>query len=139
MSYDFDTLMNEAYESLEKTTNNTHLILPKIIYETTVTRIHWRNVIDYLKIIKRQPDHFISFIKAEYPDKEISWFSNSISDGIIIHGKFLKQQLLHDFAMKYINVYVICSACKSADTELTKLSSKMYSFECLDCGHNKNM
>ena len=139
MSYDFNTLMNEAYDSLEKTTNDTHLILPKVICETTVTRIHWKNVTDYLKIIKRKPDHFINFIKVEYPDKEVSWFSNSISDGIIIHGKFLKQQLLQDLAMKYINAYVICSACKSADTELSKSSSKMYYFECLDCGHNKNM
>ena len=138
MSYDFDTLMNEAYDSLENTTNNTHLILPKIICEITVTRINWKNVNEYLKIIKRHPDHFINFLKIEYPDKEFSWFSGSISDGLIIHGKFLKQQFIHDFALKYINMFVICSACKSADTNLIK-NSKLYCFECLDCGHSKNL
>lgn len=138
MSYDFDTLMNEAYESLERK-NETHLILPKIECISTVTKLHWKNVINYLKVIKRKPDHFITFLKTEYPDKEISWFSNSISDGIIIHGKFLKQQIINDIAIKYINQFVICSACKSIDTELVKAFSKMNYFECLNCGHNKNM
>lgn len=138
MSYDFDTLMNEAYECLEKK-NTTHLILPKIDYTSTVTRLHWKNVIDFLRVIRRNSNHFITFLKTEYPDKEISWFSNSVSDGIIIHGKFLKQQIINDIAIKYINQYVICSACKSTDTELVKTSSKMNCFECLSCGHNKNI
>jgi translation initiation factor 2 beta subunit (eIF-2beta)/eIF-5 len=138
MTYEFNVLMNEAYEQLEKKPDS-QLILPKINCETTVTRLHWKNVVDYLKIIKRNPDHFINFLKTEYPDKEISWFSGSLSDGLIIHGKFLKQQLIHDFLLKYINQFVTCSACKSNETELTKLSSKLYCFECLDCGHNKNI
>jgi translation initiation factor 2 beta subunit (eIF-2beta)/eIF-5 len=138
MSYDFDTLMNEAYDCLEKKNEN-HLILPKIVCVSTVTKLHWKNVINYLKVIKRKPDHFITFLKIEYPDKEINWFSNSISDGIIIHGKFLKQQIINDIVIKYINQFVICSACKSINTELIKSSSKMHYFECLDCGHNKNM
>jgi len=138
MNYEFNILMNEAYESLEKN-NDAKLVLPKIEYETAVTRLHWKNVIDYLRLIKRNPEHFISFLKSEYQDKEISWYSGNIADGLIIHGKFLKQQIINDFILKYINQFVTCSACKSNDTELSKLSSKLYSFECLSCGHNKNM
>ena len=137
MTYDFDTLMNEAYELLDKK-NDSPLILPKIECTSTVTKLHWNNVINYLSVIKRSPEHFITFLKTEYPDKEISWFSNSISDGIIIHGKFLKQQIINDIAIKYINQYVICSACKSIDTELVKIS-RINTFECLSCGHNKNI
>ena len=138
MTYEFDTLMNEAYESLEKK-NDTKLVLPKIDCVTSVTRLHWKNVIDYLILIKHNPEHFIGFLKTEYQDKEISWYSGDISDGLIIHGKFLKQQLINDFLLKYINQFVTCSACKSNNTELSKLSSKLYSFECLDCGHSKNI
>jgi translation initiation factor 2 beta subunit (eIF-2beta)/eIF-5 len=138
MNYEFDILMNEAYEQLEKK-SDIKLVLPKIECETSVTRLHWKNVIDYLKILKRNPDHFINFLKIEYQDKEICWYSGDLSDGLIIHGKFVKQQLVHDFILKYMNQFVTCSACKSNETELTKLSSKLYSFECLECGHNKNM
>jgi translation initiation factor 2 beta subunit (eIF-2beta)/eIF-5 len=138
MTYEFNILMNEAYEQLDKKSGS-QLILPKIDCETTVTRLHWKNVIDYLKVIKRNPDHFINFLKTEYPDKEISWFSSSISDGLIIHGKFLKKHMINDIAIKYINQNVTCSACRSNKTELSKISSKLYCFECLDCGHNKNM
>ena len=138
MTYEFNVLMNEAYEQLDKKPDS-QLILPKINCETTVTRLHWKNVIEYLKIIKRNPEHFINFLKTEYPDKEISWFSGSLSDGLIIHGKFLKQQIIHDFILKYINQFVTCSACKSNETELSKLSSKLYCFECLNCGHSKNL
>lgn len=138
MNYEFNTLMNEAYESLEKK-NDTKLILPKIECVTSVTRLHWKNVVDYLQLIKRNPEHFIGFLKTEYQDKEISWYSGDLSEGIIIHGKFLKQQLINDFLLKYINQFVTCSACKSNDTELSKLSSKLYCFECLGCGHSKNI
>ena len=138
MTYEFNTLMNEAYEQLDKK-NDSKLILPKIICETSVTRLYWKNVVDYLSLIKRNPEHFINFLKSEYQDKEISWYSGNISDGIIIHGKFIKQQLVSDFIVKYISVFVTCSACKSNYSELTKLSSKLYCFECLDCGHSKNM
>ena len=138
MSYNFDNLVNEAYESLEQK-NDLQLVLPKIEIELMVTRLHWKNVIDYLTITKRNPTHFINFLKTEYPDKKIDWVSGSISDGLIIHGKFLKQQLIHDFVVKYINQFVICSACKSNETELIKISSNLYCFECLNCGHNKNI
>ena len=138
MNYDFNILMDEAYESLDKK-NDTKLVLPKIECETSVTRLHWKNAVDYLSLLKRNPDHFINFLKAEYQDKEISWYSGDLSEGIIIHGKFLKQQLVNDFILKYINQFVTCSACKSNETELSKLSSKLYSFKCLDCGHDKNI
>ena len=138
MNYEFDILMNEAYECLEKK-NDAKLVLPKINCDISVTRLHWKNIIDYLKLIKRNPDHFISFLKSEYQDKEISWYSGDIADGLIIHGKFLKQQMVIDIILKYINHFVTCSACKSNETELSKLSSKLYSFECLTCGHTKNI
>ena len=137
MTYEFNTLMNEAYELLEKK-NDTKLVLPKVECDISITRLHWKNVIDYLKLVKRNPDHFINFLKSEYQDKEISWYSNDIKDGLIIHGKFLKQHMINDIILKYINQFVICSACKSNDTELTKISSKLYSFKCLDCEHCKN-
>jgi len=136
MSYDFDTLMNEAYTYLEtdKPANNTHLILPKIIYESNNIRLIWKNVNEFLNVINRQADHFINFIKTEYIDKEFSF----IPEGLIIHGKYLKQQFIYDIAIKYVNMYVSCSVCKSINTKLIK-SSKMYNFECLDCSHTKNM
>jgi translation initiation factor 2 beta subunit (eIF-2beta)/eIF-5 len=138
MTCEFNILMNEAYEQLDND-NDSKLILPKIECDTTVTRLHWKNVIEYLKLIERNPDHFINFLKSEYQDKEISWYSGNISDGIIIHGKFLKQNIISDFIIKYISNFVTCSACKSNYTKLSKLTSKLYCFECLECGHNKNM
>jgi len=138
MSYDFECLINEAYESLE-TRTKTNLVLPKVESYSTVTRLHWKNIMDYLKLINRTPEHFINYIKTENPDKEISWMSGELNEGIIIHGKFLKQQLINDIIIKYINSFVICSACKSYNTELIKKSSKLYYFECIDCEHNKNM
>ena len=70
MSYDFECLLNEAYESLEIKTK-TNLVLPKVESYSTVTRLHWKNIMDYLKLINRTPEHFINYIKTENPDKEI--------------------------------------------------------------------
>jgi len=134
MSYDFETLMNDAYDCLDETINNTRLILPKIIFEYTTTRVVWKNTNAYLQLINRSEDHFLNFLKLEYPDKKFSFISNNL----IIHSKQLKQDFIHDLAINYINKFVICDVCKSTNTDLLKIK-KIYKMECLDCGHCKNM
>lgn len=140
----FEQIVNKAYQQLEKdkdneSSNSKFLILPSIDIDIATTRLHWKNSEAYLQVISRDPDHFMSFLKKEAPGKEISWFSGSKSDGIIIHGKRQNNKQITDLALKYINVYVICPSCKHANTSLIKESSKNDLFECLDCGMKKYM
>ncbi len=137
MNTDFVTLVNNAYLILDQQSRGENLILPEVIVEIGTTRLHWKNVKDFLKVIKRHPDHFMEWFKSELPGQEINWFSGSKSDGLIIHGKRQKKSDIIEMIFKYVNTYVICPSCKRADTKMTKIGHKQNEFECLDCGMKK--
>jgi translation initiation factor 2 beta subunit (eIF-2beta)/eIF-5 len=139
MDFDFETMCDEAYQQLEMNTQCSTLILPNMILEPETTKLTWKNVKEYLRTIRRHPDHFMEFLKKECPSKQFNWVSGSKSDGLIIHGKFQKRKEITELALKYIDVYVVCPSCKKVDTKLTKLDSKNNEFECLNCGMKKNL
>jgi len=123
MDFDFNTLVNNAYSILNNQTHNGNLILPEVVVEIGTTRIHWKNVKEYLKVIQRNPDHFMSWLKSELPGKEINWYSGSKSEGLIIHGKRQTKKDISHILMKYIKKYVTCSSCKNSNSTLTKENS----------------
>jgi translation initiation factor 2 beta subunit (eIF-2beta)/eIF-5 len=137
MEFDFNTMVNKAYQCLEQGSHADLLILPNIIMDIGTTRLHWKNVKDYLRVVRRHPDHFMEFLKHQLPGKEISWYSGSKADGLIVHGKYQKKTEITELAIKYVKEYVTCSSCNKTDTILTKQNSKSYQFECLSCGMKK--
>jgi translation initiation factor 2 beta subunit (eIF-2beta)/eIF-5 len=140
MNNEFMLMVDEAYELLNKEENQTDndLLLPKLDTEISVTKLYWKNIMEYMNLLNRNPDHFVIFIKNELCNNEINWYSdNNKKDGIIIHGKRQKNARILEVLKKYINVYVICSSCKKKYTELTKITSKKYQFKCLTCEMTK--
>ena len=134
----FNDMLDEAYKVLEYNEPVVYnLNLPQIDIEITASRLYWKNLNEYLKIINRPPDHFMSFIKNELCDRDINWYSNNIIDGIIIQGKYLKQNNIMELIKKYINTCVICSSCNSPNTELNKSLGKKYIFNCIQCNMTK--
>jgi translation initiation factor 2 beta subunit (eIF-2beta)/eIF-5 len=136
MNIDFETMLDITYSQLEKKKKIT-INLPNLITENSPTKIYWRNVSEYLDSINRNHDHFFTFIKNQYSDKDINWYSNNKDDGLIIHGKYLKNNIITNIFNKYINIYVICSSCKNYNTLLNKENNKNFIFICNECGMNK--
>lgn len=136
MDYDFNVMVDKAYEQLDKENTNitNNIILPKIESEISTTRLYWKNIMKYLEIINRSSDHFMIFLKNELCNKEINWYSGNKNDGLIIHGKRQKNSDILELIKKYINMYVICTDCNKIKTELIKITSKRYEFKCLVCG-----
>lgn len=139
MEFNFEAMTDNIYQYLEKESKGETLILPAIVVEISPTRLHWKNVKEFLRVIRRNPDHFMDFLKHELTNKEVTWYSGSKSDGLIIHGKYQRQSDITDISLKYVNSYVVCPSCRNVDTEMKKTTSKLYEFECLDCGMKKNM
>jgi translation initiation factor 2 subunit 2 len=135
MNKTFIEMVDEAYDLLNNNNNdsNNNILLPKLDIDITITKLYWKNIMDYINIINRNPEHIIIFLKNELSNNEINWYSENKNDGIIIHGKGLKKLNLSELIRKYINNYVICSSCKKKNTELNKLSLKKYEFKCLMC------
>jgi translation initiation factor 2 beta subunit (eIF-2beta)/eIF-5 len=129
----FEDMLNDAFKHLDDTKNQV-LVLPSFDIDTNTVRLHWKNIKEYLKIIKRSPSHFINWLKQELPTKLINWYSSSKSDGLIVHGKFQKKTEVTELALKYVETFVICSSCKSPNTDMTKEDSKKFYFNCNSCG-----
>lgn len=125
----FNQMVEEAYMILsENSKQKQKLIIPDIKTNIETTRLHFINPNDILKIIRRTPEHFSSWLSDEIPDKSINWFSSDKDDGLIIHGKFKKDTEISKLVLKYINIFVVCNSCKSTNTDMTKTQ-----FICNDC------
>lgn len=135
----FQEMLDNSYELLNNENNNKFkLILPNFNIKIEITRLQWFNVYDFLNILNRPSEHFINFLKYELNNKNINWInSNSIEDGLIIHGKKQSIKDIKDIVNKYINYFVICISCKKYNSILDKFTSIKYNFKCLDCGMTK--
>ena len=81
----FNTMLDDVYNQLGSSVK-TQLILPDPILEKNTVRIVWKNCKAFLKITKTSPEHFFDFMRNQIDKKiNIVWFSESISEGLIIH------------------------------------------------------
>ena len=138
-TYDFEEMINEAYQVLGNQKKKNLIQLPEITLNIDPTRLHWKNVTEYLDVIHCVPEYFMSFLKHELPGKNINWFSSSFDDGLTIHGKKQKKSTITELARKFVENCVVCSACKNPNTKMSKINSKYYEINCLDCGALKTI
>jgi len=136
----FDIMTEESYYTLDINHKPTTIILPDMIVEIKPTKFHWKNVMSYLTIINRDENHFFEFLKNELRGKTMNWLKPK-QDGLIIHGKRIKQGDIADISFKYINLFVVCPSCKKIETTFEKDPTcvKRWKFVCTDCGFNKYM
>ena len=128
----FDNLVDKAYNELGNKKPKQKLVIPENIVEIETSRLCWKNVESFLLLTNRCAEHFMKWLKTELPSQEINWLSSSKSDGLIIHGKKQNKAMINNFVFKYINIFVICSSCKSHNTILAKKQNQ-YEFNCNDC------
>lgn len=140
---DFDTMADEAFIILDKESISSikaqRMELPNYDIKTETTKLHWKNVKDFMIKINRSPDHFMEFLMKENSGKEVSWMSSSKADGLQIHGKYLKQKLVMDQMEKYISMYVKCPSCRRYNTTIDKSPVASSYFLCQDCGFDKHL
>lgn len=133
----FEDMLNNTYNFININKQN-KLILPNMDVIINTNKLYWKNVQEFLKLINRNEDHFLNFLKYELNNKEINWISAlSIEEGLIIHVKFPKLTKIIEVRNKYISQYVICTSCNSHNTILDKFMSKKYKFQCLSCNLSK--
>jgi translation initiation factor 2 subunit 2 len=129
---EFEKMIDDVYTELGE--NETYdLVIPPPVIEKSTTKINWKNIKDFLKITKTPPDHLFSYIEKNINEK-ISWFSNSMSDGLLIFNKKIKPSEISNIMIKYIKEFVICKNCNKSDTIMHKDSAiRKWKIKCNDC------
>ena len=73
----FEELLDDAYAQLGRKFEKKTLLLPQLEVEVSPTRMHWKNVVQFCDVIKRDPEHLSSFLKKEMMGKDINWFAET--------------------------------------------------------------
>ncbi|KAK1286543.1 hypothetical protein QJS10_CPB20g00079 [Acorus calamus] len=105
---------------------------PQVLREGTKKTV-FVNFMDLCKTMHRQPEHVMNFLLAEMGT------SGSL-DGqqrLVVKGRFAPKNF-EGILRRYINEYVVCSGCKSADTILTK-ENRLFFLRCEQCGSSRSV
>jgi translation initiation factor 2 subunit 2 len=132
MSELFNIMLDDIYEKIENNNKSYNIKLPDYILVKNGSKITWKNVKDFLKVMKRHPDHFFNFMNFETSNR-VLWVSDSKSDGLNFLYK-VKVDALNIIINKYLNEYVICKSCKMLYTKLEKDQQiRKYKLICRCC------
>jgi translation initiation factor 2 beta subunit (eIF-2beta)/eIF-5 len=129
---EFDKMLDAVYDQLGSKKKD-NLVLPPPNVEKNTTRIHWKNIKDFLKVSRSPPDHLFTFIETNLKQK-ISWFSESISDGLLIFNNKIKAKDISNIMIKYTEEFIICRTCTKSDTQMFKDNEiRKMRIKCNDC------
>ncbi|GAB2221998.1 hypothetical protein Droror1_Dr00013195 [Drosera rotundifolia] len=105
---------------------------PQVLREGTKKTV-FVNFMDLCKTMHRQPEHVMNFLLAEMG-------TNGSLDGqqrLVVKGRFAPKNF-EGILRRYVNEYVICNGCKSADTILTK-ENRLFFLRCEQCGSGRSV
>ncbi|KAG0479085.1 hypothetical protein HPP92_013804 [Vanilla planifolia] len=105
---------------------------PQVLREGTKKTV-FANFMDSCKTMHRQPEHVMTFLLAEMG-------TTGSLDGqqrLVVKGRFAPKNF-EGILKRYINEYVICNGCKSADTILTK-ENRLFFLRCEQCGSSRSV
>lgn len=131
----FDDMLTDIYENMNQTNEKYNITIPEPIILKNRGTLIWKNVKEFLKISKRPPDHFLSFLRKE-SIYTINWLSDSKSAGLIFNQKKIKNDFLIEKMKTYLQDYVVCKSCKSINTYIEKDKQiRKYNFICTNCNN----
>lgn len=134
---DFNTMLEDVYTELGSPIH-INPILPEVDLENEKgkNRLRWKNIKALLKITRTPPDHLFDFLRYQIDKNiDIGWYSDSISDGLIIHDvKKINKTIIVSLMKKYLIDYVICKNCRKMNTNISKDSTiRKWQLKCSDC------
>jgi translation initiation factor 2 subunit 2 len=137
--YKYEELLSRMFQLL--LANNPELagdrkrfvMKPPQVVRDGAKKVVFVNFPEICKAMRRQGEHVFNFMLAELGT------TGSIdgSQRMVIKGRFQPKAVEH-VIRKYVSEYVMCSSCKSPDTELHK-ENRLYFVQCNKCGARRSV
>ncbi|KAJ0940213.1 putative translation initiation factor IF2/IF5 [Helianthus annuus] len=139
--YKYEELLSRVFHFLRESNpelagekRKTILKIPEVLREGTKKTV-FVNLVDICKMMRRQPEHVITFLLAELGT------SGSL-DGqqrLVVKGRFAPKSF-QGILRRYMNDYVICNSCKGRDTRIEKDKDNRLTFlNCDECGSQRSV
>jgi len=128
LDLNYKELLNRIYMALpDRTLSDSRFELPTVDSIIQGKQTIWKNFTKCAKDLKREQDQLYKFVM-----KEISTSSAITNQTLVLNGIFNNYKL-NQILTKYINNYVLCSACKKPDTEIVSTTG-IKVLKCSACG-----
>jgi translation initiation factor 2 beta subunit (eIF-2beta)/eIF-5 len=134
---EFNTMLDDVYNELGLQVHiNPNLPEIDLENEKGKNRLRWKNIKEFLKITRTPPDHLFDFLRYQIDKNiDIGWYSDSVSDGLIIHDvKKINKTIIFSLMKKYLIDFVICKICRKMNTHISKdITIRKWQIKCSDC------
>lgn len=126
---DYNKLLDRLYMSLpSKAKEHTRFEIPRAQSIIQGKQTIWKNFVKVSKDLNRDTDLLYKFVM-----REISTSSTIINNQSLVLNGVFDYNKINQILDKFINIYVLCSACKKPDTQIsTKNGIKV--LRCTACG-----
>lgn len=125
--YPYEFLLKRITDKTNFKINNKIKINPPKIYKFGGKKIIYENYSETCEKIGRSKEHIMSFFLTEL----MCSCSIDQKNRLVISGIFDRTKI-ESLLIKYVNQYVKCNQCKSANTMMTK-ENKIEYLKCMDC------
>ncbi len=131
--YTYDELLQRAFANIMERNPGgrngpkTFVMRPPQVMRVGTRKTAFVNFHEMATMLHRQPSHLLAFFFAELGT------SGSIDGNhqLILKGRF-QQNNIENVLRRYIKEYVMCHACRSPDTILSK-ETRLFFLQCMTC------
>lgn len=132
-TYDYEKMLKRAKEALPRSiTDGERFQLPEVEFLTEGKNTVFRNYMDIVEKMDREPRHLLLFLLRELGT------AGDIDGRRVIFKGNVSQRQLEDKMKIYLDTYVICEECKRPDTKLVK-EGRTLMLSCQACGAQRSV
>ena len=128
----YEEMLDEAYNSVERTEISERFEIPKVKGHHEGTRTILTNFLQLSATLRRAPEHLMKFLNKERAS------SSEISGERLIMSRKLSSKEINEKIERYVKKFVLCPKCKKPDTELISEKGKV-TMRCLACGERREV
>lgn len=128
MNFDYNSLLDRAYENMpEQTRSTARFEMPDVNVLMEGNKTILKNFIPLTKAFRREPAHLQKFLT-----KDLGSYSLLSGDRLVFNKKVYGKKI-GEAVKKYAAEYVLCSECGKPDTRFTTLEGVKI-IKCEACG-----
>merc|ERR1719489_66303 len=139
--YDYTELLDRIHKEINAFNPNLSeskkfKVTPPTVQRVGSRRVSWTNFAAICQNLDRQQDHIMAFVLTELGT------TGSLANGgqhLVLKGRY-NQKHIENLLRKYIQEYVACTMCRSANTSLIRdNATRLYDIKCQACGASRSV
>lgn len=140
-SFTYDDLLTRLHDIIENKhtglgVREKFTLKPPQVTRATAKKTAWVNFLDICDTLNRPAEHLQQYVFAELGCD--GTYAGETGRQFILKGRFYPRNI-ESLLKRYIREYVMCTMCRSSNTQLTKdQSTRLHKMKCMNCGADRS-